>query len=118
MWIRAFLLGLSLMVCAALPAGARSGGVGHDDPFNSEHIDVLPSEVRHYIAGICKGPARAQHDFATYLPSERRWRINLEYLQCEGLGAFRRGNQCLDIDFVGNGSHFRLARKSYAECGF
>ncbi|WP_128958727.1 hypothetical protein [Bradyrhizobium guangzhouense] len=118
MWIRAFLLGLSLTVCAALPADARSGGVGHDDPLNSEHIDVLPAEVRHYIAGICKGPARAQHDFATYLPSEKRWRINLEYLRCEGLGAFRRGNQCLDVDFVGDGSHFHLARKGYADCGF
>lgn len=25
-------------------------------------------------------------------PQERRWRLNLEYLQCAGLGEFRRGN--------------------------
>ena len=118
MRIRALLLGLSLTVCAALPADARSGGVGHEDPLSSEHITVLPSEVQQYIAGICKGPARAQHDFATYLPSEKRWRINLEYLQCAGLGEFRHGNQCLDVDFVSDGSHFHLARKGYAACGF
>ncbi len=118
MWIRALLLGLGLMACGALPVDARSGGLGHDDPLNSEHITVLPSEVRQYIAGICKGPARAQHDFATYLPSEKRWRINLEYLQCQGLGEFRHGNQCLNVDFVGDGTHFHLARKAYADCGF
>jgi hypothetical protein len=34
------------------------------------------------------------------------------------LGEFRRGNQCLDVDFVEAGQHFRLIRKSYADCGF
>jgi hypothetical protein len=57
-------------------------------------------------------------EFATYLPTEKRWRINLEYLRCNGLGEYRRGNQCLDVDFVAVGSHFHLARKSYAECGY
>ena len=118
MWITRLLVGLTLALCSQLPAAARSAGAGHDDPWNSDHIDVLPIEVRQYIAQICKGTPRAQHDFATYLPSEKRWRINLEYLRCEGLGTFRRGNECLDVDSVAVGSHFRLARRSYAPCGF
>lgn len=122
MWIRLLLFGFGLGFVLALssphPAAARSAGTGHDDPWNSEHIDVLPAEVRQYIAQICKSTPHAQHDFASYLPSEKRWRINLEYLRCEGLGTFRHGNQCLDVDFVAVGSHFRLARRSYAACGF
>jgi hypothetical protein len=34
------------------------------------------------------------------------------------LGEYRRGNQCLDVDFVAVRSHFRLIRKHYADCGF
>jgi hypothetical protein len=34
------------------------------------------------------------------------------------LGEYRRGNQCLGVDFVAVGSRFRLVRKQYADCGF
>ncbi|WP_426412900.1 hypothetical protein [Bradyrhizobium ganzhouense] len=89
------------------------------DPWDAHHISDLPLEVRQYIAGLCKGPAAAQHDFATYNPQEHRWRINIEYLNCQGLArGFREGNQCLDVDFVEVGSHYHLARKTYAACGF
>jgi hypothetical protein len=33
-------------------------------------------------------------------------------------GEYRHGNQCLDVDFVEVGSHFRLASKRYRGCGF
>ena len=111
MWIKILLLGLALALCGQLPAAARSAGAGHDDPWNPEHINVLPIEVRQYVAKICKDAPRAQHDFATYLPTEKRWRINLEYLHCEGLGTFRHGNDCLDVDFVAVGLTFS-ARKA------
>jgi hypothetical protein len=107
-----------LLVCSALPAAPKGSSVIHDDPYNPHHIGDLPAEVRRYIEAICKGPARAAHEFTTYLPRERRWRINLEYLQCEGLVGFRRGNQCLDVDFIEVGSGFRLGSKQYRECGF
>jgi len=91
--------------CRPFPKGSA---VNRDEPWNPEHIDNLPVEVRQYIVGICHGPASAQHDFATYSPHEKRWRINLEYLRCKGLGEYRRGNQCLDVDFIEVGSRFRL----------
>src|SRR5262249_12145346 len=113
MTVRTLLLAVCLLLCGELPAISRAGG-GKDDPWNPQHISTLPAEVRQYIAGICKGPPRAQHDFATYSPHEKRWRINLEYLQCDGPPSeYRRGNQCLDVDFVAEGSHFRLANKQY-----
>jgi hypothetical protein len=107
-----------LLLCGVLPAVSKGSSVNKDDPWNPHHIEGLPVEVRQYIAGICKGPPRAQHDFATYLPQQKRWRINLEYLDCKGLGEFRRGNQCLDVDFVEMRSGFRLAAKQYRDCGF
>jgi len=109
-----------VLVASCVPvAGAMASEINHDDPWNPHHIDNLPAEVRQYITSICKGTPSAQHDFATYLPSEKRWRINLEYLRCEGLDRnFRHGNQCLDVDFVAVGSHYRLARKEYAACGY
>jgi hypothetical protein len=107
-----------LLLCTTLPAAPKGSAVLHDDPYNPHHIDRLPAEVRQYITKICKGPARAAHEFATYSPYEKRWRINLEYLQCEGLGEFRRGNQCLDVDFIEAGSGFRLGSRQYRDCGF
>lgn len=101
-----------------LIAVSRANDINKDDPWNPHHIADLPPDVRAYIASICKGPARAQHDFATYLPSEKCWRINLEYLDCPGREGYRRGKQCLDVDFVEAGSHFRLARKEFRDCGF
>jgi hypothetical protein len=41
------------------PAFARGSQVGHDDPWNSEHINRLPSEVRDAViicAEICRAP--------------------------------------------------------------
>jgi hypothetical protein len=119
MTARTLLLALCVLLLSELPAAPKgSGGGNKHDIWDAHHIDNLPPEVRHYIEGICKGPPAAQHDFATYLPSEKRWRINLEYLRCNGLAEYRHGNQCLDVDFVPVGSHFHLARKAYAECGF
>jgi hypothetical protein len=118
MTVRTLLLALCLLLCAELPALSKGSAGNKHDPWDPHHIDNLPVEIRQYIARICKGPPSAQHDFATYSPHEKRWRINLEYLRCNDLGEYRRGNQCLDVDFVAVGSRFRLARKQYADCGF
>jgi hypothetical protein len=117
MTVRALFLALCLLLSSELAAVSKGSAVIKNDPWNPHHIDDLPVEVRQYIAGICKGPPSAQHDFATYAPHEKRWRINLEYLRCNGLGEYRRGNQCLDVDFVAIDSRFQLASKQYRDCG-
>ncbi|MGY4316307.1 hypothetical protein [Bradyrhizobium sp. JR3.5] len=118
MKVHILMLALPILLSSELPAVSKSS-IGHNDgPWNSDHIDSLPPEVRQYIAGICRGPASVQHDFATYSPREKRWRINLEYLRCNGIGAFRRGNQCLDVDFVEQGSRFHVGAKQFRDCGF
>ena len=118
MIVRILLLATFILLSSEVPVASKGSAVIHDDPFNPHHIDDLPTDVRQYITTICKGRARAQHDFATYSPYEKRWRINLEYLRCNGLGEFRRGNQCLDVDFIQVGTRYRLTSKVYRDCGY
>jgi hypothetical protein len=118
MAMRTLSLAAVLLLCGVYPAFPKGSSVIKDDPWNPHHVDDLPTEIRKYIAEICKGPPTAQHDFATYSPQQKRWRINLEYLQCKGLGGFRRGKECLDVDFIEVGSSYRLAAKQYRDCGF
>jgi hypothetical protein len=69
MTVRTFLLALCVLLGSELPAVSKGGSVGNKhDPWNSHHIDNLPPEIRDCIAGICKGPPAALHDFATYSP--------------------------------------------------
>jgi len=118
MIMRTSLLALLVLVCSVAAAGSMGSAVNKNDPWDPHHIDDLPAEIRQYIAAMCKGPPSAQNDFATYSPRDKRWRINLEHLRCNGLGEYRRGNQCLDVDFIAVGSRFRLAGKDYRDCGF
>jgi hypothetical protein len=118
MTVRSLSWALCLLLCSEVVAVSKGSAVNKNDPWDRHHIDDLPGEIRQYVAAICKGPPSAQNNFATYSPHEKRWRINLEYLRCDGLGEYRRGNQCLDVDFVAVGSRFRLVRKGYAACGF
>lgn len=115
---RILLLTTTVLLLSELPATAKGSAVIHDDPYNAHHIDDLPADVRQFIAGICKSPASARHEFAVYLPREKRWRINLEYLRCNGIGEFRRGNQCLDVDFIEAGTRYRMGAKTYRDCGY
>jgi hypothetical protein len=115
---RALLLTVSLLGGSDVSVSAKGSVVPKEDTWNPHHISGLPIEIQQYIAGICKGPPSAMHEFATYLPPEHRWRINLEYLRCNGLGQYRHGGQCLDVDFVEAGSRFRLSSKQYRDCGF
>lgn len=118
MIVRMLLFAIAVLLWCELPATSKGSAVIHDDPWNPHHIDNLPSEVRQYITGICKGPASAEHEFATYSPREKRWRINLEYLRCNGLSEYRRGNQCLDVDFIQVGTRYRLGTRVYRDCGY
>ena len=98
-----------------MPSLSKGSAVNKNDPWDPHHIDDLPDEIRQYVAAICKGSPSAQNNFATYSPHEKRWRITLEYLRCDGLGEYRRGNQCLDADFDAVGSRFRLVSMQTAD---
>jgi len=52
MKIRTLSFTFGLLLCAASPAISKGSNVIKDAPWNSEHIDNLPPEIRQYIAGI------------------------------------------------------------------
>jgi hypothetical protein len=118
MTVRTLMMALCLLLGSHATAVSKGSAVDKDELWNPHHIQGLPAEIRQYVAGLCKGPPSARHDFATYSPQEKRWRLNLEYLRCDGRGEYRRGNQCLDVDFVEVGKRFRLSSKQYRDCGF
>lgn len=117
MWI--FHARLSAIVATILllgfdyrPAFARGSQVRHDDPWNSEHIDRLPPEVRNAVIQMCADP-RAGHLFATYFDNSRLIKLHFEHLHCDEQAAYCRGGSCLHQEYVSTGGHYRLMKSYY-----
>ena len=94
------------------PAFARGSQVGHDDPWNSEHIQGLPPEVRNAVIHMCGDP-RAGHYFATYFDSSHVIKLHFEHLHCDGQARFCRGGDCLHQEYISTGGRYRLIRSYY-----
>ena len=107
---------LLLLLCAPSSALARGGGLPHDEPWNSDHIDRLPPEVRNSIIRLCKVKPNAGHYFATYVDNARIIRLHFEYFSCEGRQMYRHAALCLHEEFALSDNHYRLARSYYDRC--
>jgi hypothetical protein len=70
-------------VCQMSPAIARGGAGTADPPWNSEHIDQLPAEVRSAISHLCGPSLRAAHYFATYSENSRFLNLHFERSQLQ-----------------------------------
>jgi len=109
---------LLLLLCTQSNALAKPGGFQRDPPFSSERIDQLPSEVRSAIRQMCAAGPTAEHYFATYLDNGRIIKLHFEDFRCGGLEAARRGaDRCLRKEFVRSGTHYRLSKTYYGQCG-
>jgi hypothetical protein len=95
------------------PAFARGSQVSHDDPWNSEHIDRLPPEVRSAVIQMCGSAPRAAHYFATYSDHSRVIRLHFEHLHCGAQTNFCHGDDCLHEEYVSSGGHYRLIKSYY-----
>ena len=64
---------LSLLLWTTLSESALSLGAGfsRDDPWNPDHIDHLPPEVRNSVLHKCRVRPNATRYFATYLDNSR-----------------------------------------------
>src|SRR6202171_5213207 len=81
---------LAILV-SACPAAAQKI---HDPPWNPEHIDHLPPEVRRAVFAMCATPPSAGHYFATYGPN--RVTLHFEHFHCGQMsGVYCKGSQCL-----------------------
>ena len=111
-------LPLAIAACALLFMGephafGRGSQVGHDDPWNPEHIDHLPLEVRNAVTHLCGSPPRAAHYFATYLDNSRTIRLHFEHLHCGNGGEFCSSAGCLHQEYVTKGGPYRLIKSYY-----
>jgi hypothetical protein len=61
----AIAIGLLMTTTQASTVFARGGGIHSEDPWDSRHVEGLPTDVRAAVARICGG-ARARHEFASY----------------------------------------------------
>jgi len=102
-----------LLLCNPPPAFALGSQVTHDDPWNPEHVERLPPEVRNVVFHMCRAPPHAGHYFATYLDNSRFMKLHFEHLHCDGLARFCRGDSCLHQEYVSTGGHYRLMKSYY-----
>ena len=105
---------IGLLVLADPPSTfARAGQVGHDDPWNPEHIGSLPPEVRNAVIRMCGLPPHAAHYFATYFDHSRVIKLHFEYLRCGDEMRFCKQGTCLHQEYEETGGHYRLIKTYY-----
>jgi hypothetical protein len=85
---------ITVMAAALISANtplafARGSQVAHDDPWNPEHLEHLPPEVRHAVSRMCGESPRAGHYFATYFEDSRVMRLHFEHLHCDAFEFLR-----------------------------
>ena len=107
-----------LVQAACFPGTALALGSSslHDGPWNPDHIDRLPPDVRNAVLHRCGGRAQALHYFGTYLNQSTTVRLHFENVRCDGDKAFRKGESCLHEEYVASGRHYRLAKHYYGPC--
>lgn len=93
-------------------AFALGSQVGHDDPWNPEHINRLPPEVRNAVVRICADP-RAGHYFATYFDNSHLIKLHFEHLHCDDQATFCRGSSCLHQEYLSTSGRYRLIKSYY-----
>jgi hypothetical protein len=110
-------IGLLATVSQVSPAFGR-GGVIHnlDDPWNPQHIDALPAEVRSTLTHMCGG-SRAGHQFAAYHQNLRLLVLHFEHFRCGDGRALCTQAGCLHQVYTSTGGHYRLLRNYYAPEG-
>jgi hypothetical protein len=109
-------IGLLAILVQASPAFARAGGLHAENPWNPEHIDGLPSEVRHVLTQMCRRP-RAEHQFASYFQNSRFLVLHFEHWRCGDRGPLCTAKGCLHHVYISTGDHYRLLRSYYGPAG-
>jgi hypothetical protein len=102
-----------IFALASLVAGTTSAAPAqfvHDPPWNAEHINHLPAEIRGAVLG--KSPTRpdAGHYFATFYHDEVH--LHFEHLHCAGT-SFSSALGCLHETYRLSSGHHRLVESTY-----
>jgi hypothetical protein len=107
MRIPAMILGAMALTGISANAGAQ---IIKDPPWNPEHINHLPDEVRNAVLAMCAREPSAGHYFATYFHGEIH--LHFEHLHCS-TASFCNDAQCLHQVYKITAGHYRLAKTFY-----
>jgi hypothetical protein len=99
---------LAILLTVGYPAAAQKIS---DPPWNPEHINHLPLEVRRAVLAMCSTTPSAGHYFATYGPD--RITLHFEQFHCDQGGSYCKGSQCLHQVYRLSGGHYSLVKNVY-----
>ena len=102
-------VGLSILVGGS-PSFAQHKS---DPPWNAEHIDALPPEIRAAVLAMCPTRPQAAHYFATYLDNSHRINLHFEKFHCEQRATLCNNAGCLHQVYAFANGHYRLAKSFY-----
>jgi hypothetical protein len=107
------LCGYMAVLLTCTQPSAKGGGMLSEYPYNPQHIDSLPTEMRNAIYQTCK-TARALHTFASYSENLQRIVLHFEHFYCDERNTFCNPSGCLHQVWVSRGNRYRLVRSYYA----
>ena len=90
--------------------------MGSEAPYNPQHIQGLPTNVRNHVMSMCRTP-RALHTFSSYDENLQRVVLHFEHFYCENGGSFCGPSGCLHQVYVLTRGHYKLLRGYYAPAG-
>lgn len=99
-----------LAIFLAAPLSVSQAQFARDPPWNAEHIDRLPPDVRSAVLAKCPTRPDAGHYFATYFHDEVH--LHYEHLHCAG-ASFCNASGCLHQTFKLSAGHYHLAKTAY-----
>jgi hypothetical protein len=99
-------------ICQMSPAVSRGSAGPADHPWNPEHINRLPPEVRDAISHLCGPSLRAAQYFATYSENSRFLNLHFEHSQCPSQKVCTQAG-CLHQVYVLTKGKYRLLRSYY-----
>ena len=82
----------------------------HDPPWNPEHINHLPAEIRGAVLAKCSTRPDAGHYFATYYHDEVH--LHFEHLHCGG-SSYCNASGCLHETYRLTSGHYHLTESVY-----
>jgi hypothetical protein len=93
--------------------GTALVGLASDPPWNPEHIDRLPTEVRNAVLAMCRTRPQAGHYFAIYSDNSRRINLHFEKFHCDQGATFCTNAGCLHQVYFFTNGRYRLLKSIY-----
>jgi hypothetical protein len=106
--MKAHVVALASVVAGTTPAALAQ--FIHDPPWNAEHINHIPAEIRGAVLVKCPTRPDAGHYFATYYHDEVH--LHFEHLHCGG-SSFCHASGCLHETYRLTSGYYRLVESIY-----